>query len=358
MTNTGLLVRGGSPDVDYQGSITSNVATNGGVATPIVEILETAGGTIDVAFHGPIPGGTVANEVTDIGGQGIVIGENAAATNINIGNVTLVDSAVTAIRVSNDNATTNITQDAGQGISKNTNGAAIAVSAGAPVFAYQGQIQNAFPDSGATSSYLLSVANTVGGDVVIQAPAGSPFLDSANGISIRNANGDVLVAGGAILSGTTSQGIIIDGNSAGTFEFDDISITGATNEGVLINGSLFTGNAIFNSLNVNLTGDTARGFVGVNSVSAGSVVIQDASRIETASTTVPALILNNILNTNATITSVVSGVPNAGGIAIDIGTGTGGNVDVNSDFTVGGSPGSLGGNVQNAGTATVSIPPP
>jgi hypothetical protein len=359
MNNTGLLVQGNNnAKIDYQGSITSNVATNGGVATPIIDVLGNSGSEINVAFNGPLPGGTVPNAVTDIGGQGIVIEANDSNTDINIGNVTLVDSAVTAIQATNDFATTKISQDAGQGITKSTNGAAVAVSGGAPTFAYQGQIQNAFATTPATSSYLLSVSDTIGGSVTIQAPAGSPFLDTANGISIQDANGDVIVSGGAQLSGKTAQGIIIDGNSAGQFEFDNVVITGATNEGVLINGSLFSGSATFNSLDINLAGTAARGFVASNSASAGTIVIQDLSRIQTASTTVPSLILDNILNTTASLTTAASGVPNATGTAIDIGAGTGGNVTVTSQFTVGGTPGTVANNVQNAGTATVTVPPP
>lgn len=359
MTRAGLQVTGGSADVDYQGSITSNVATNGGVASPIIDIVDTTGGTINVAFNGPLPGGTVPNEVTDIGGGGIVIAGNAADTAINIGNVTLVDSAVTAISVINDDAaTTKISQDAGQGISKGTNGAAIAVSGGSPNLAYQGQIQNGFPDTGPTSSYLLAVAETADGAVTIQAPAGSPFLDSANGIAIQDADGNVNVLGGAILSGETPQGIVIDGDSSGQFRFDNVAITGATNHGVLINGSEFAGTAIFNSVDINLPGASASGFVATNSSSNGTIEVGDLSRIQTASATAPALALANILDVDASFTSIVSGVDNASGTAIDIGAGTGGAVAVTSAFTVGGLPGTAANNVQNAGTATVTVPPP
>jgi hypothetical protein len=264
--------------------------------------------------------------------------------------------------LSDDNATVRIAQDGGSGILKQTNGAAISVLGGAGDFAYFGGITNGLPQTGATSSYLLSVAGTTGGSVTIQAPGGggTPFIDTANGISIRNANGDVNVFGGARLSGTTPQGILIDGELGGTFEFDDIVITGATNEGVLINGTGgvgFAGTARFNSLAINLPAD-ARGFVASNSANAGSINIGDLSSITTASTTAPAIVLDNILDVQATFTTVTSGVPNAAGTAIDIAAGTGGLLDITSAFTVGGAAGTVANNVNNAGTITVLVPPP
>ena len=98
MTNVGFAVTKGSADINYQGSIKSDIAANGGVATPIVEIKETTGGTITLASGAAPAGSTVPNEITDIGGDGIVIQQNNG-TVIGIDNVTLKDSVKTAIAV-------------------------------------------------------------------------------------------------------------------------------------------------------------------------------------------------------------------------------------------------------------------
>lgn len=354
MNNTGFLVQAGNANIDYYGSITSNFANNGGVASPIIDINSTTGGTINLAFNGPPAGSTIPNAITDIGGGGILIESNSNTTAINIGNVTLTDSVTTAIHVVNDLSKIQIAQDAGAGILKRTNGAAIFVEDGAPSFEYQGAINNQFPATGATSSYLLSVSGVrIPGEVTIQANPGSPFLDSANGISIHDTTAKVNVFGGAILSGATPQAILIDGNSTGTFTFDDVVITGATNAGVLINNDNAIGTAIFNSLDINLTGGNARGLVAQN---LSRLVMGDASQIRTASGTVPSLSLTQVTIADVLISSIISGVPNATGTAINIGTGTGGVVNVTSQFTVGNAPGTAA-NVSNTGTATINLPP-
>jgi hypothetical protein len=359
MNRNAVLVQNSTVDFELYGTLFSDFANNGMVASPIIDINNNTNSTIDIAFNGPPANSVVPNSVTDIGGGGILIDNNDNQTVINIGNVSLIDSATLAIHVFNDAATTQIAQDAGAGILKTTNGAAIQVEDGTSdlAFEYQGGITNS--GAGGTS-YLLSVSGTAANSsVTVQANPGSPLVDLANGISIHDAGGNILLTGGTVLSGATPQGILIDGAASGNYTFQDVGVTAATNEGVLINGNQFSGVATFETLEIALNGATARGLVASNTASSGTLVIGDASNIDTASTAAPSLQLENIANVSATLVSVTSGVDNATGTAIDIGTGTGGTIDITSSFTVGGAAGTNAApNVINAGTATITIPPP
>jgi len=357
MTTAGFTIAGaaaGPLDVDYQGSITNDTALNGGAVAPIVYIADTAGGTINMATGGGAAGSTVPNQISDTGGSGIQIVNNAATTNINIGNVSLTNNVQTAIAVVDDNSTTTITAGSGTGIVKPTNGAAVSVLGGAPTFAYTGPITNGLPATGATSSYLLSVANTTGGKVTLTAPD-TPFLDTGNGITINNAGGDVTVDGvGAKITSAGGQGILIDGGSSGDFLFKNMTILGATNAGVLINNA--PGSTTFEGLNINLTAATAVGFQANN---AGAITaLVGANSITNASTSQAAVEITGSGPLDMSFASIASGnitatpgSPTA--LMFDTSPGT---FSVTSQFTTGGSPGSTA-NVTNDGGTTVNLPP-
>jgi len=358
MTNGGLVVTaaGAGPlDLAYQGTITSDTALNGGAVSPIVYIADTAGGTINVATGGAAAGATVPNQISDTGGSGIQITGNAAATAINIGNVSLKNNVQTAIAVVDDAATTTITADSGTGIVKQTNGAAISVLGGSPTFSYTGPITNGLPATGATTSYLLSVANTTGGSVTLTAPD-TPFIDTGNGITINNAGGDVTVGGvGSKITSAGGQGILIDGaGSSGKYLFQNTTILGASNAGVLINGA--PGSTEFEGLTVNLTAANA---VGLQATNAGPITaLLGANSITNASTSQAAVEITGTGPIDMTFTSIASGnitatpaSPTA--LMFDTSPGT---FNVTSQFLVGGSPGSTS-NVTNDGGTTVNLPP-
>jgi hypothetical protein len=358
MTTAGFAIEGaaaGPLDVDYQGSITSDTKLNGGAVAPIVYIADTQGGTINLATGGGAAGATVPNQISDTGGSGIQIVNNAAATTIAIGNVSLTDNVQTAIAVVDDQATTSITADSGSGIVKRTNGAAISVLGGSPNLSYTGPITNGLPTSGATSSYLLSVADTTGGSVTLTAP-GTPFIDTGNGISINNAAGDVTLAGaGAKITSVGGQGILIDGaGSTGNYLFSNATILGATSAGVLINGA--PGSTEFQNLTVNLSSATA---VGFQASGAGDITaVVGSNSITTASSSQPAVRITGSEPIDMSFTTISSGntatVP-ASPTAMIFNTSPG-TFNVTSQFTVGGGTGSTA-NVTNDGSATVNLPP-
>ena len=363
MTTAGFAIAGaaaGPLDVDYQGSITNDTKLNGGAVAPIVYIADTQGGTIKLATGGGAAGATVPNQISDTGGSGIQIVNNAAATTIAIGNVSLTDNVQTAIAVVDDQATTTITADAGTGIVKRTNGAAISVLGGSPTFDYLGPITNGLPTSGATTSYLLSVADTTGGSVTLTAP-GTPFIDTGNGISINNAAGDVTLAGaGAKITSVGGQGILIDGDSTkatGTYLFQNATILGATGSGVLINivGSPASVTE-FENLTINLASATAAGFTANNADSI--IATAGVNSITTASTSQPAVEIvgsGKIDMSFATISSGNTATVPASPTAMIFNTSPG-TFNVTSQFTVGGGTGSTA-NVTNDSSATVNLPP-
>jgi hypothetical protein len=347
MTDDGLAVVGGNASVSYQGSIKNDVSENGGVSTPIIRIQETTGGTINLAVGGAPSESTVPNEIVDIGGTGIQIIENSA-TAINISNVTLKSSVGSAIAVINDKATTTVTAGAGSGIDKDTVGAAITVeNGGSPTFAYTGPITNARPVDGSPTSYLLNVSD-VGGAVTLTAPAGSPFIDSGDGINISNASANVVVGGaGAIITSSGGQGILIDNGSSGTFTFNNITIDKAGTEGVLVTQS--SGTTTFSNLNINLGGDAT----GFRATSSGAINAVGTNTVTTSSTTAPAVSIFDTGPIAMTFTTVSSGVSNATGTALEFLGTTTGDFSVSSVFTVGGSPGSVTNNVSNPAGVTL-----
>ncbi len=246
MTKAGFAVNGGDPNVDFSGQIANNTATNGGFVSPVVDIRNTTGGTINLAVGSAPSGSTVPNGISDNGGAGIQIADNSGGA-INIGNATLINNVPTAINVLDSDATITVTDST---IAKTTPGAAINVDGGSPVFAYSGKISN-------TQGNLLHVNGTLGGSVTLTSPPGSPFSETGDGIHVENSAGDVTVTGATINS--KQEGILVE-NSSGTNTFDDITITGAVNAGVSLQNN--TGSENFNNLSV--TTNNATGFLATN----------------------------------------------------------------------------------------------
>jgi len=351
MTQGGLVVDGGTANLVYQGTIASDTAFNGGASSPIVNIANTTGGSIRLAWGGTPTGSTIANAITDSGGQGIQLIGNSNLTVIEIGNISLTNTVGSAISLFNDSSVVSIVAGAGSGIAKDTGGSAISVDGGAPTLTYFGGISNA-PAPLAGDSFLLTVANTTAGAVTLTAPPGSPFTDTGHGITISNAQGNVTVLGASIAS-SGAQGILIGNGSTGVFQFRDITITGATGAGVMIQNS--TGPVTFTNLSIDLASTTATGFLADT---AGDITATGANTITTASTVYPAVFINNAgtlaMSIGTVTTAVIAGTNSA---MFFLGT-TSGAFDVTSAFTVGGVQGTVPLDVTNPSTTVITVPPP
>jgi hypothetical protein len=297
MTKAGFAVNGGDPNVDFSGQITNNTATNGGFVSPVVDIQNTTGGTINLAVGSAPAGSTVPNGISDTGGAGIQIANNSGGT-INIGNATLTDTVPTAINVVNSDAIINVTDSA---IAKTTPGSAINVDGGSPVFAYTGKIAN-------TQGHILHVNGTLGGSVTLTSPPGSPFTETGDGIHVENSAGDVTVTGATINS--KQEGILVE-NSSGTNTFNDITITGAVTAGVSLQNN--SGSENFDNLTITTT--NATGFLATNN---NQINVTGNSRI--TSTGAPALKVQNTgapVDLNLNFTGLTSTNSPTNGVYVD-----------------------------------------
>ena len=335
MTNGGFVIDGGDPNVNFSGQIMSDTATNGGFVSPIIQVVGTSGGTVNLAVGSAPAGTTVANKISDTGGAGIVIADTTGGTAnvITIGNAKLVNSVETAVLV--DNASAFITLTDAE-ISKETLGAAIRVNDGDADFAYFGKITN-------KAGYLLEVTDTVGGAVLLDSPPGSPFQDTGDGILVKNADGEVTVLGANITS--QKNGIAVS-DSVGGQVFNDITIGGAGGPAFAgVNLQNNTGPTSFNNLNI--TTNNATGFLAAN-----DAVVNVTGNSTVTSTGAPAVSLNNVADANINFNSVKSTDSSAQGVFINK---TNGKFNVSGGVTIT-TPTTDGFVVQNSADLEVNVP--
>jgi hypothetical protein len=369
MTRVGFGVNGGDGNplrVDYQGSITSGTATNGGIASPLIKIenlspVAPGTTTINLAVGSAPTGSKVPNTISDDGGQGIWIQNNnnpspgnADKVVVNIDNVSLTNNAQNAIRVLDDNSTTTITAGSGTGIVKNTAGAAITVEGGSPIFSYQGPITNSRPSGGAPS-YLLNVSqlNGAGAEVLIQSDPGAPFVDTGDGIQIvNNTNFNKIQVGDAKITSSGATGVLLNDNQgAGTISLLGITVDKASSAGVLASNSL--ANIYFANLNITLADANAVG-LQIDKVT-GKFTTEFTNNISTASTTQPAILANGSPQLSLLFNTVSSAVTAGTNDAIDLLGTSGGTLKITSLFSVSGTKGTEAADITNTSTGPVVV---
>ncbi|MEI6538891.1 MAG: hypothetical protein WCO86_05100, partial [Planctomycetota bacterium] len=305
-------------------------------------------------------GSTVANAISDTGGEGIIIQNNPALTSgtttqIRIDNVSLQNNNSTAIRIDGDASNTQIFAGTGTGIVKNTGGSAIGVEGGSPTFAYVGGISNTNPADG-SPSYLLSVHQTTSGSIQVGSNTAS-LVDTANGIQLtENTDSNIRVLNAQIAS-VGPQGLYAANNtnsgSSTLFEFLNIDINAATSAGVYLDAN--TQPMTFSNLNINLLSAGATGFQSRNST--GIITTNLGNTIATASTTQPAVMIESS-NIEMNLLTVNSGLTNGGPVAaLQFLTTSTGTFAIGQAFTVGGTKGT-NLDVLNTSAVGVSLPPP
>ena len=370
MTRAGLLIdqNTGPLNVSYDGRIVSDIANTGNIASPLVVIdSNTGAGNFDIAVGSPPAGSLITtNELSDTGGEGIIISNNADTVANNLGNISLTDTVLRGIYVFDDASTTRISSDGGLGIVRNTAaGAAIEVGddgagliTAAPDFTYFGTINNA-----ASSSYLLlatgSNEDAGRGSITLSGPTATPFTDTGLGILLQNVDASVSVTG-ASLASTGQNGILITGGS-GAFAFNDVSVTGGTTAGILITDRAAAGDTTtFSNLTINNPNLLAH---GISAANGGTITIGGVSSIETASTTFSTIHTFDNLSGDTTLSFTLQTVttPNAnvtpwtnppfGAISLAASSGF---IDIQSAFEVNGAAGT-GVNVENNSTVTVDV---
>jgi len=383
MNNTGFFVGGlshigGNADIDFSGTITSDTLFNGGVASPILTIANTTGGTINIASSGAPAGTVVPDSIFDNGGEGILITNNSNSSKINIGSVTLNNSVSSAIAVVGDAATINIETEPdltlGYGINKPTPGAAIVVSGGAPTLDFFGTINNS-GSLGSSVGYLAQIVGVDGGDVTISGPGLAALRDTGDGVFISNTGAtlttEISLSNLELLS-TGSTGININGVGSGSTIAINSALVGGgpslaagpSGTGVAVSNVDGASKVTFSNLDIDLTGSTATG-LRIGNISSGSISLQGASTISTASTTAPAISVNDADQIILRATSVESGTPAGSGLAIVIDDTfappgpSAGTIQITSSFTVdtAGTPtiGTGTDVTNNSGGVTVSL---
>ena len=370
MTRSGLLIDNntGALNVSYDGRIVSDTVNTGGIASPLVVIdSNTGAGTFDIAVGSPPAGSLITtNELSDTGGEGIIISNNADTVTNNLGNISLTDTVLRGIYVFDDASTTRISSDGGLGIVRTTAaGAAIEVSddgagpiTAAPAFTYFGTIDNT-----ASSSYLLlatgSNEDAGRGSITLSGPTATPFTDTGLGILLQNVDASVSVTG-ASLASTGQNGILVTGGS-GAFAFNDISVTGGTTAGILITDRAAAGDTTtFSNLTINNPNLLAH---GISAANGGTITIGGVSSIETASTTFSTINTFDNLSGDTTLAFTLQTVttpnvnvtpwtdPPFGAISLAASSGF---IDIQSAFEVNGAAGT-GVNVENNSTVTVDV---
>ena len=347
----------------YQGAITSNTAYNGGVVCPLILVTNTTGGSVELARGSAPAGSTVANAISDTGGNGIRVIDNAKASTIVIDNVSLINNNSTAILVQDDASTTTISAGTGAGIVKQTAGAAIAVEGIStlsplfgPVFTYTGAITNSNPVDG-SPSYLLSVADTTNADITIGS-SGDVLVDTASGIQLTGNTDTSIWVQNAQIASVGPQGLYAANNSGSSslFKFINLNITAATNAGIYLDQN--TQPMQFSNLNINLQSTGAIGFQARDST--GIVTVDQTSNIATASVTQPAVLIDkSAIDMN--FFTITSGVTSGGAVkALQfLDPTSSGTFTVDQAFTVGGARGTVLDVLDTtAGSVTITLPPP
>ena len=377
MTRAGMLIQnnndGTRSDVTYDGVIFSDVASNGNVVSPLLTIRNNTGtNTFDIATGNPPAGSVItANSLSDTGGEGIVIQANANTNIIDLGNISLTNTVDQGIYVFDDSSDLNIRSDGGSGIVRNTSGAGILVAnptTGIPNVEYFGTIQQ--DDTGAAPGYILHAVDIDDalGTITLTGPGATPFTGTGDGFLIQRVNGTVSVEGASLTSaGPTAVRIEgVPGTQAtGTYTFSNISILGATSDGILLS-DIGGGGAVttFNNLTLDLSGTLAS---GVSATAAGTVVIGGTSTLRTESLTMATIrIYENLAGTlttpEFTLISVVSDNPTDNTTpfadppygAISLKDANPGFINISSVFTVNGAAGT-GNNIDNPSNVPVAV---
>ena len=341
MTNGGFVVDGGAPNVNFQGSITNDVATNGGAVSPIVEITNTTGGVINLAVGAAPNGSTVANSIVDTGGAGIVIANNTGGT-INIGNAKLTNTVPTAITVEDSLATINVTNSV---IDKDTAGAAINVA-------------------GIFNSNTVTVTNSAASGVVIRNSEG---LAVTVPVSTTVSTGTAAGANGIEVTNTNTA-------SADVINFGTVAVTTATGTGLLTNNTglvstaggtiAATGGAAISATDSNL-GVQLTSASSTNSTSNGINLVRDKGSVAIGQTTITnatGVGINAVDNDPGfTANFGVTNVNGAGAQGVNIVNATDPNPDTvysfsSLDITTTTTSGAAGFRTRNGGTVNFDSP--
>jgi hypothetical protein len=223
------------------------------------------------------------------------------------------------------------------------------VDGGAGDVDFQGMISNT-----ASSNASLLIQDTTGGTINVN--------DTANFLETPYARNARFTVPFGIMDDASqfSSPITIQRIQNNTVvNVSQASVSGAAGIGVQVT-QITNSSVTFSSLQVTEAGDQA--FFVSNGDNLSLITIDGASRLSSASTTLPAFQSSDNAGLKVTLTSLESAVPNATGQAIVLNGTSTGFLTVSESFLVGGAPGTEANNVTN-GTGTpptvvVTVPTP
>jgi hypothetical protein len=220
----------------------------------------------------------------------------------------------------------------------------VVVNGGAPVIDFaDGTIIN-------TQENILEVTNTLGGEVVLTANPGRPFLETGDGVLVSNAAGDVTIQNAvpgnpSIIIDSKKDGIRVV-NSTGTQTFDDVVIEGAGGPGFAgVNLQNNPGTSNFNNLDI--TTANSIGFLASND---NAINVTGNSVVNTTGAT--AIKTTNVAAANLNFDKVTSTSSTAEGVYLN---STNGKFTV-SDGVVITNPATHGLRIENSTDLTVDVP--
>jgi hypothetical protein len=291
------------------GPVDIAIANNG---VPVLS--NPSGASVNLANGLFVGNFSIQNSAIGIGGTGNL---SSAARGAVVNNVNVAGSgAGSRTGIALTNATGSGTfRDVN--ISGMTNGAIVVTGGSAVVDYAEGTLTNA-------QGHLLDVDSTTGGSVTLTANSTQPFNDSGDGISVRNAAGNVTVRNvvpgsrSAVISSQVDGISVVDSSGTQTFSGVTINAAGVSGPGFAAvnvqNSTGATSATNFNGLQISLTGtgNTAAGLLAAN--------VRELNVAGNSSVNVvngPAVSLTNIADANVTFTTVRSTNSPTNGILLD-----------------------------------------
>jgi hypothetical protein len=222
-------------------------------------------------------------------------------------------------------------------------GRGLAIQRGAADVTFQGTIANT-----ASAGQSVQVQDMTGGSVNVNVTSDTLATPVARNLSS--------VQPLAILdaASTATAAIEVSSNTNTQINIGQARITTPTQAGVSVQGNAGTAVSFTNLVVENATQQAL--IAGANNA-ASSLTIDGASRLSSASTTDPTLLINDDANLNITLVSLESVTTAAPPYAINIPGASTGTVTITDQFLVSGAPGTAA-NVNNTSTATVTLPAP
>ncbi|BDA86456.1 hypothetical protein Sa4125_39980 [Aureimonas sp. SA4125] len=279
-TATGLLISGGSGNIDFAASVRKTT-----FASPTVRVTGRTGGTVNIT-------GAVVRE--NSGGEGIVVDTNTGGTINFTGAMTLATNAGSAVSLSNNTGAT-VNFSGGMAIANLLSGAGFIASGGGTI-----AVTGTNTISTGTGTALSLSGITVGGSGINL--SGVSANGAANAIlltGVASTGGGSIALGTVNLQNVTGRGVGISGTMGAAMSFADLDISLNDSAAIAFDLNGATLNAFVTAGDFDVTNNAAAGTsVGVDLRGAlgGSVVRLGDAAVAGASSSIAGVNTGVFLN--------------------------------------------------------------